>query len=76
MRNWDACQFAMFTMHASGHNPRGDQSQRQRQRIAHKFHVYPQKFGQLLCTGCGNCSRNCPVGMGVLPVLQSLAADR
>jgi ferredoxin len=64
----------MFTMHASGHNPRSDQSQRQRQRIHHKFQIYPDKFGELLCTGCGNCSRNCPVDMGVLPVLKTIAA--
>jgi ferredoxin len=75
-RNWDACQFAMFTAHASGHNPRTDQSQRQRQRIHHKFQIYPDKFGELLCTGCGNCSRNCPVAMGVLPVLKSIAAKK
>ena len=24
-RNWDACQFPLFTLHASGHNPRGEQ---------------------------------------------------
>ena len=72
-RNWDACQFAMFTAHASGHNPRGAQPQRQRQRIYHKFLYYPEKFGPLLCTGCGNCSRNCPVGLGVRPVLESIA---
>lgn len=76
VRNWDACQFAAFTVHASGHNPRADQSQRQQQRIYHKFQIYPDKFGELLCTGCGNCSRNCPVAMGVLPVLQSLAAKK
>jgi ferredoxin len=72
-RNWDACQFTMFTMHASGHNPRGDQSVRQRQRVHHKFQIYPDKFGELLCTGCGNCSRNCPADMGVLPVLKAIA---
>lgn len=75
-RNWDACQFTMFTAHASGHNPRGDQSARQRQRIHHKFQVYPQKFGELLCTGCGNCSRNCPAALGVLPVLKEIAARK
>jgi ferredoxin len=75
-RNWDACQFTMFTAHASGHNPRGDQSARQRQRIHHKFQVYPQKFGELLCTGCGNCSRNCPAALGVLPVLKEIAAKK
>jgi ferredoxin len=75
-RNWDACQFPMFTAHASGHNPRSDQGQRQRQRIYHKFQIYPEKFGELLCTGCGNCSRNCPAGLGVLPVLKTIAAKQ
>jgi ferredoxin len=73
VRNWDACQFRMFTVHASGHNPRSTQSQRQRQRIFHKFQTYPDKFGEVLCTGCGNCTRNCPVSLGVLGVLKSIA---
>ena len=63
-RNWDSCQYAGFTLHASGHNPRGSQPNRQRQRIYHKFHIYPEKFGETLCTGCGNCTRNCPGGPG------------
>ncbi len=71
-RNWDACQFTMFTAHASGHNPRSVQSQRQRQRIYHKFQIYPEKFGEVLCTGCGNCTRNCPANLGVVPVLKSI----
>jgi ferredoxin len=68
VRTWDSCQFAMFTAHASGHNPRGAQPSRQRQRILHKFAIYPEKFGEILCTGCGNCTRNCPEGIGVLSV--------
>lgn len=72
MKNWDACQFGMFTMHASGHNPRGTQGQRQRQRIQHKFRIYPEKFGEILCTGCGNCTRACPVGLGVLRTIEEL----
>ncbi len=71
VKNWDACQFALFTLHASGHNPRGSQADRQRQRLYHKFHIYPEKFGEVLCTGCGNCARNCPVGLGVLSVLEA-----
>jgi ferredoxin len=71
-RNWDACQFPMFTLHASGHNPRRDQAGRQRQRIYHKFFMYPEKFGDILCTGCGNCARNCPEGLGVLPVVTEI----
>jgi ferredoxin len=68
VRTWDSCQFSMFTAHASGHNPRPVQPARQRQRILHKFAIYPEKFGEILCTGCGNCTRNCPVGLGVLSV--------
>jgi ferredoxin len=71
-RNWDACQFPLFTLHASGHNPRHGQGDRQRQRIYHKFLVYPEKFGEILCTGCGNCARNCPVGLGVLPLVSEI----
>jgi ferredoxin len=71
-RNWDACQFPLFTLHASGHNPRHSQGDRQRQRIYHKFFMYPEKFGEILCTGCGNCARNCPVGLGVLPVITEM----
>lgn len=72
VKNWDSCQFPLFTLHASGHNPRANQGQRQRQRIYHKFHIYPQKFGEVLCTGCGNCARNCPVDLGVLGVLNQV----
>ena len=74
VRNWDSCQFAGFTAHASGHNPRADQAARQSQRYLHKFVTYPEKFGDYLCTGCGNCHRNCPVNLGVLRVLQAVAA--
>ncbi|HEY1204266.1 MAG: 4Fe-4S dicluster domain-containing protein [Bryobacteraceae bacterium] len=75
VKNWDSCQFPFFTLHASGHNPRSAQPQRQRQRLFHKFSIYPAKFGSTLCTGCGNCERNCPVGLGVLKVLQAIDGE-
>jgi len=65
-RNWDACQFPLFTLHASGHNPRHNQGDRQRQRLYHKFVIYPERFNEILCTGCGDCARNCPAGLGIL----------
>jgi len=72
VRNWDSCQFVQFTLHASGHNPRPDQGSRQRQRVLHKFSIYPDKFGEVLCTGCGNCTRNCPEGQGMLTLLTEI----
>lgn len=72
-RNWDTCQAAKFTLHASGHNPRPGQNARFRQRVLHKFFIYPAKFGETLCTGCGRCARVCPGGMDILEALR--AAD-
>ncbi|MFH1262924.1 MAG: 4Fe-4S dicluster domain-containing protein [Pseudomonadota bacterium] len=74
MRNWDSCAFGHFTAHATGHNPRPRQSNRYRQRIYHKFLYYPEKFGPLLCTGCGRCIDNCPAGMDLIKVLNEAAA--
>jgi len=68
-KNWDACQFAMFTVYASGHNPRETQAKRFRQRIQHKFNYYPDKFGRTLCVGCGRCIRHCPADMSLLETL-------
>jgi len=72
VKNWDFCQSALFTLHASGHNPRPDQGARQRQRVTHKFSIYPEKFGAVLCTGCGNCSRHCSSSLGIKPLLERL----
>jgi ferredoxin len=71
-RNWDSCQTSLFTLHASGHNPRQSQSERFRQRIQHKFSIYPSRFGEILCTGCGRCSRSCPGGMDLPKLLGEL----
>jgi ferredoxin len=75
-RNWDTCQSSRFTVHASGHNPRAEQNARFRQRLEHKFSIYPERFGEILCTGCGRCARACPAGMDLpelLGKLESLA---
>ncbi|HVO74817.1 MAG TPA: 4Fe-4S dicluster domain-containing protein [Ignavibacteriaceae bacterium] len=72
VKNWDSCQFGLFTKHASGHNPRNDQGKRYRQRINHKFKYYNERFGEILCTGCGRCSRGCPVSINILEILQEI----
>jgi ferredoxin len=73
VRNWDSCAFGHFTLHATGHNPRPRQWNRYRQRVYHKFVYYPDKFGRLLCTGCGRCVEACPGGMDLIEVLQAVA---
>jgi len=72
-KNWDSCSFAMFTMHTSGHNPRATQASRWRQRVMHKFSYFPGKFKFSGCSGCGRCSRQCPVDMGITESLQEIS---
>jgi ferredoxin len=74
-KNWDSCQFGLFTKHASGHNPRHDQSDRFRQRVMHKFKYYQDNFGSTLCVGCGRCVRSCPVGQSLLEVLVEIGQE-
>ncbi len=72
LRCWDSCGFAMFTIHASGHNPRDAQNKRWRQRLMHKFSIMPERSKIIGCTGCGRCSRACPVDMNLLEHLTSI----
>ncbi len=74
-RNWDSCATCKFTLHASGHNPRAGQNERFRQRVMHKFATYPQRFGEVLCSGCGRCVRACPAGMDLPELLGQLFRD-
>ncbi|MCG3138859.1 MAG: hypothetical protein HJJLKODD_02728 [Phycisphaerae bacterium] len=73
LRCWDSCGFRLFTLHASGHNPRTMQSERWRQRVMHKFSYQPQRLDVWGCVGCGRCSRGCPVDMNLGEHLQQLA---
>jgi sulfhydrogenase subunit beta (sulfur reductase) len=65
-RFWDGCMFPIFTLHASGHNPREAQAPRYRQRVLHKFSYFPERNGGLnLCVGCGRCVVDCPVNIDI-----------
>jgi len=72
LRCWDSCGFSLFTLHTSGHNPRSTQSQRWRQRLMHKFSYMPDRLSVVGCTGCGRCSRACPVDMNICEQLTTI----
>jgi ferredoxin len=71
-RSWDGCCFAMFTMHASGHNPRPTQAHRYRQRLLHKLAYFPLRYGMNMCVGCGRCIDVCPVGMDIYEIAKAV----
>jgi len=74
IRTWDCCMFSLFTLHASGHNPRPVNTARLRQKIMHKFNYYPQRYGLDGCVGCGRCVRICPVNLDIRQVLEQIIA--
>jgi len=73
IRNWDSCMFPLFTLHASGHNPRPSRKERFRQRIMHKFNYFMENNDCMACVGCGRCVWNCPVNLDIRQVLATLA---
>ncbi|MEW6227365.1 MAG: 4Fe-4S dicluster domain-containing protein [Bacillota bacterium] len=75
VRNWDSCMFPLFTLHASGHNPRPSRKERFRQRIMHKFNYFVENNGCVACVGCGRCVENCPVNLDVRKVLEVFASS-
>jgi len=71
MRNWDSCMYPLFTLHASGHNPRNTKIHRVRQRFMHKLKYYLDKYDdQIQCVGCGRCIRLCPVNIDIRRVCE------
>ena len=69
VRTWDTCQFADFTLHTSGHNPRPLKKSRIRQRVFHKFKYMPENLGTIGCVGCGRCISMCPMNMDIFKVI-------
>lgn len=59
-RMWDSCQYAEFTLEASGHNPRPKRADRMKRRFYHKVSAqYFQRDGRVGCVGCGRCVQVC-----------------
>ena len=76
-RNWDSCMFPLFTLHASGHNPRGKKLNRVRQRFMHKLKYYVDKYKNgVACVGCGRCVQHCPVNIDIRQVCELMNGYR
>lgn len=73
-RCWDSCMFGLFTLHASGHNPRPGGKERVRQRFMHKLSYFPDLHdGVLSCVGCGRCVLYCPVNIDIREISRMMA---
>lgn len=73
-RLWDSCQYAEFTLEASGHNPRAAHAERIKRRFHHKVSAqYFRRDGRVGCVGCGRCVTVC---MGALDMPAVVAAIR
>jgi len=56
----DSCQYAAFTLEASGHNPRPEKKDRMKRRFFHKVSAqYYTRDGAVGCVGCGRCVQVC-----------------
>jgi len=74
IRAQDACMFPLFTLEASGHNPRSTQGARARQRVMHKFSYTVSNVGETFCVGCGRCVSHCPVNIDIREILEEVGA--
>ena len=76
LRTWDNCMSSLFTMEASGHNPRPIKANRLKNRVGHKFSYHPTSYeGKIACVGCGRCIKSCPVSVDIRAiVLDAIAA--
>lgn len=70
-RTWDSCQYAAFTLEASGHNPREHRKERMKRRFFHKASAqYYLRDGMVGCVGCGRCIKVC-LGTADMPAVVS-----
>jgi len=68
-RTWDSCQYAAFTLEASGHNPREHRKERMKRRFFHKVSAqYCVRDGTVGCVGCGRCIKVC-LGTAHMPAV-------
>lgn len=77
LRSWDTCMSSLYTLEASGHNPRSQKAVRMRNRVGHKFAYFIRNNdGQISCCGCGRCIKSCPSSVDIRRIVtDALAQD-
>jgi sulfhydrogenase subunit beta (sulfur reductase) len=75
-RSWDSCMFPDFTLMASGENPRPNQKARVQQRFFHKLKYFPDRYGEIACTGCGRCLKYCPVNINITKIISDVMSGK
>ena len=69
-RCWDCCMFSDYSRMAGGHNPRPTKKERLRNRYLHKLSYFEERYGRMLCVGCGRCIAKCPAGLDIASVIE------
>jgi len=69
LRYWDSCMNPEFSK-TSFMNFRESVESRLLHRTFHKLKYIPERYNTLGCVGCGNCSRYCPIGIGIPEIVK------
>ena len=72
-RCWDSCMFSDYSRMAGGHNPRPTKKERVRNRYMHKLSFFHDRYGEMLCVGCGRCVEKCPAHMDITTFIDKVA---
>lgn len=73
-RCWDSCMFSEYTEMAGGHNPRPTKRDRVKNRFMHKLNYFEDRYGKMLCVGCGRCVEKCPVHLDITVLIDRIGA--
>ncbi len=72
-RCWDFCTNYLYTLEASGHNPRKDINKRYKNKINCKYNYNFKRHDELLyCVGCGRCVDVCPADMDIRQIVDTI----
>ena len=76
LRSWDTCMASLYTLEASGHNPRTQKAARLRNRVGHKFAYFLRNNdGVISCCGCGRCIKSCPSSVDIRQIVLNALAQ-